>query len=84
MWCSFLGYDCSSSIECQYCPIWQKNNPVPRTQEYRYKCSCGGEFVEPVYKNIIEKIDHTDSNRAYTTSRNAVVCPFCAKEMKGF
>jgi hypothetical protein len=56
---------------------------VPVATEYKYKCPCGGEFIDPIYKDIVEEINNINHNCAYTTTRNAAVCPFCNKEMKG-
>lgn len=82
MWCSYLGYDCSSSIECQYCPIWKQNNMgyyrIPG--EYKYKCTCGGEFLEAVYKAILV---HDSNNEGMGYYEYSYVCPFCGKEMVG-
>ena len=75
MYCPHLkGYCyCYSSMSCSECFLF-KNAPISLSQQYNYKCSCGGEFMQPFYKNLEGTTEFRDRKP---------VCPFCNKEMKG-
>ncbi|HUS50442.1 MAG TPA: hypothetical protein VMZ91_09775 [Candidatus Paceibacterota bacterium] len=84
MYCPHLkGYCyCYSSMSCSECFLF-KNAPISLSQQYNYKCSCGGEFIQPISKTIYK---YTEGNGTLSSSyrpENINVCPFCNKEMKG-
>jgi hypothetical protein len=46
---------------------------------YQYKCPCGGEFLEPIYKFISDEIQEGTAN--LNVGHYGFICPFCGLEM---
>lgn len=74
MYCTYKNGECSTSFYCLICPHYiNGKNP----SQYNYKCSCGGEFLQPVYKWITYFYENSSSGEW------VYVCPFCNKKMEG-
>lgn len=85
MWCYSTNSECYLP-SCEECGLENYNHPShsitgsPRLNKYNYKCSCGGEFIQPTAKQrlIDAKADWTEGYWV-----NYHICPFCNKEMEG-
>ena len=85
MYCDFIKGDCFSGISCADCYHFQ-NKFLPTSQQYNYKCSCGGEFLQPIYKWISTEVKEIGTSGIVANAGQGYygyVCPFCGKPMEG-
>ena len=79
--CPYSGFYCymQNCADCSCVNYWNHVYPQPK-QEYKYKCTCGGEFLEAVYKWVVPPVDGDNTG---VTGTSGYFCPFCGKEMVG-
>jgi hypothetical protein len=85
MWCGIYQKECYEKWCMGSCFCSPTNIPLPQPkQEYRYKCPCGGEFIEPISKSEPQYGYDEKFMPSYIIAyRTIYVCPFCGKEMVG-
>lgn len=88
MYCTYLIGECfypNNCFECNYYKkYWQGVTPIP--QQYNYKCSCGGEFFQPIYKWISIEVKEIGTGGIVANAGQgyySYACPFCGKPMEG-
>jgi len=85
MYCYYLNGECITPTNCMGCDYYRKYFSFI-SQQYNYKCSCGGEFITPIYKWINTEVKEIGSDKIVANVGQgyyAYVCPFCGKIMEG-
>jgi len=85
MHCFYFGEERDCMGVCHSCPYGF--NPFPTYQmSYQYKCPCGGEFLEPIYKFISDETKEIGTAEVVSNvhaGHYGFICPFCGQEMRG-